>query len=322
MTITASQGQPSDNPGHDYVGVSIPNRVGYRFMDLDPGANLYVQRDDVLIIQGISDAAGTTVNIGLRELIPGRDTGRTQPDAATIDNALGDSPFGQIIPITATLALPVAYNPGTAVIQLSEGYLLSVAVSATGTPARGATFVKVYIARAGTAVANATYALCADYIANQSPTGWPYGRLVSPPEGPGRLRTVNVANPAAGADWSVTVQANCRWRIASLLATFTASATVANRVPIIRLRDVTNAVDLGRFVAPTAITAGLAFFMTAAPGIVNQITSGNDIAIPLPQPIIMSGQLPVNGLFVSTAGIQVGDQWSSINLTIEEWFDI
>jgi hypothetical protein len=220
------------------------------------------------------------------------------------------------------LTLPVAYSPTILVIQLSEGYLLSVAVSALGTPARGGTFVKVFIARAGTGVANATYALCADYIANQSPTGWPFGRLVSGPEGPGRLRTVNVANPGAGVDWNVTVQGNTRWRIASLLATFTASATVANRVPIIRLRDVTNAVDLGRFVTPTTITAGLTFFMTAAPGVVNQITSGNDIAIPLPSPIFLSGLLPANGLFVSTAGIQVGDQWSNINLTIEEWFDI
>src|SRR4051794_14466292 len=137
MSSLGYQGQPSDDQTSDFTGVSIPDRVGYKFMNVDPGTNLYVQRDDVLIVQGVSDNAGTVVNIGLRQLIPGRDVGRTQPDKTTVDNTLGDSPFGQIIPIQTQLALPIAYSPASLTINMSEGYLLSVAVSALGTPARG-----------------------------------------------------------------------------------------------------------------------------------------------------------------------------------------
>src|SRR5580765_5947487 len=67
------------------------------------------------------------------------------------------------------------------------------------------------------------------------------GKLISGEVAWRRFRVVQaVANPAAGADWSVTVPAGHLWELLGITATLTTSAAVANRAAAIVLGDGVN----------------------------------------------------------------------------------
>lgn len=129
-----------------------------------------------------------------------------------------------------------------------------------------------------------------------------------------RWRVLHVTDPAAGADWSTTAPGSAARRIVSLHARLVASAAVANRqVALIAsssagrwyqqawsvTQTAGQTVDYGAHTA--AGTAG------AAPG---------TASVPLPAAGLLL--LPGFQLSVVTTGIDVADQWSGVNLLIDE----
>lgn len=126
--------------------------------------------------------------------------------------------------------------------------------------------------------------------------------------------STQVANPAAGADWSITVPAGSIWRVLVIRAVLTASATVATRVPILQVKD---AAGNTIFDVPPAATlaAGGGANMNWSAG-ANSIVSNNSRFM---QGLPMGMILPEGAVISSsTVAIQTGDQWSAINLLVEQ----
>lgn len=133
---------------------------------------------------------------------------------------------------------------------------------------------------------------------------------------PGVRRVVKVANPAAGTDWSVAVPSGVMWRLATGVATFTASAAVANRFP--GLSFVTSDGMIFRSPDGNAIAANVVSNRTYVCNGINAqtINNGQWSEVAVPDVWIPSGTLVSS----NTTAMDVADQWSNINLYVEELY--
>lgn len=322
MALTTPSGQPSDNSANDFRGASIPNVIGYKFTELDPGSNIYVQRDDKLVIQCISFTSAEVFNINVRLLQPGRHAGRTQPDQTTQDNPLGDSPVGAIVPINIMAPVSATNTLTTKVVDLAEGYLLSVGVSSTVVSQRGQSFARVYLIRGTANTANVAYLLCADYVTQQIATGWPFGNVLSPLDGQGWMQSFAPANPAAGADWAAVTLPFIRYRMRYAQGTLTTSAAVANRLVTGQIIN-ENSLAVGTFPANIVIPATTVAVVTFAVSNIGPALAATTVNVNMPDPFMYE---PINGngprFAVATQNLQAGDQWSNIRYLQEQWYDL
>lgn len=132
----------------------------------------------------------------------------------------------------------------------------------------------------------------------------------------GVRRVQKIASPAAGADLLLTVPGGVQWRLLLGSARLTAAAAVANRIAsaLITVEGVLVWQSVP-FLTVTAGNVGNVFFqrndgpLTANPG------------LPLVDVPIPSVWLPDGATFaLSTAAIDVADQWSGINFWLEEQY--
>lgn len=129
------------------------------------------------------------------------------------------------------------------------------------------------------------------------------------------VRTIPVANPAAGSDWLLTGPGQGVWRVVGFSALFTASAAVANRVPTLRLS--TSDGTLATAPSGAAITAGLAVTLSSFPGAAPfGVAAGPQLfASPTDGWVLLPGWQ----LQVVTTAIDVADQWSAIRALVVEY---
>jgi hypothetical protein len=291
-------GQPLPLQPGEFTNQSQPSVVSFKLQDLSPPSNLYIRQDEFLQVQFWS-TAGTAIvyTLGFRILLA---------DGSVV---VGQKQFTNI-PVSATAVFPV---------DIPEGYLLGLIILGdTSLLKRGQTFVSVLINRGGQVGGVPEVNLVQDYVSDHNRVTWPYGRTITSTEGPGWLHTVTVGNPAAGADWTFTVPNAVRWRINSIAAVLTTSATVASRLPQLTVQDV-GALTTYKAAANSLITASLVTLVAAAPASI-----GSSVAVPPAQAVL----IPTPSDFIVEAGwiiqtntvaLQAGDQWSSININVEEW---
>lgn len=139
----------------------------------------------------------------------------------------------------------------------------------------------------------------------------------SRPLGPYRIapRIVSVANPSAGADFSIPVAGqltnNVVWVPLVLNALLTTSSTVANRATRLTLAYQDTTMQVAPVAANvTASSVGYQVWQRDG-GIGNNFNAIANIMPKLPMP-------PGSTLAASTNNIQTGDQWSLINLYVLE----
>jgi hypothetical protein len=319
--ILPSPGQPKTGPDPNFTSGSIPNIVTFSLKGLEPPSPLYIQRDDQLVIEGVSSLVGTSVIVTARLLLASAPTAG-QPDTGhhdPVDAALGGNP---VVTIQQVMQIPSAFTAAILTLPLAEGYLLSV--TAVGGPvsasARGQLFIRLWINRGATFVGspNAAQILVSDYVTINAPIGWPASRVLYPTEGPGNLREVTVANPAAGADWSLTVPSLTRWRIQN----FNAQLVIANAgvARIIRAQLKTGAgVVMHQAAAQQTGAVNTTVQVSGSSGQITSVVDTTTLNLPLPgQVVVASGEI----LAVSTSNINAGDQWSNIRVLVEEWLDV
>lgn len=224
---------------------------------------------------------------------------------------------GVVVPFNFTFPMPAGSARAGKAFSLGEGYLLSVSTITNAAGFTGQTFVELFISRGNFTVAPLTsnvQMLAAQYATQNQPAAWPGGRMITSLEGPGFLTTLNPANPAAGADISVVFAgSNVQARVHSVVATFTASAAVANRVPTFFIGgNPALAVP-----ATTAITAGQVKQFSIYEG-AQPYTDGNgNFVLSMPQNSL--AQATLFHLTSNTVGIQAGDQWSAVKIYEEQW---
>ncbi|HEY5985050.1 MAG TPA: hypothetical protein VIV12_01520 [Streptosporangiaceae bacterium] len=142
-------------------------------------------------------------------------------------------------------------------------------------------------------------------------------RCLLPPTAPEhvcdiRRRTVLVADPAAGADWSVRIPVAESWLVQGLTATLVTSAAVANRAPRLEVTD--EGVIISRFQpgrAPAASQTVRWSLVTGGPSAANTNSTIGTWGGPT-ELLIHPGRT----LQVITENIDVADQWLAIALDV------
>lgn len=212
-------------------------------------------------------------------------------------------------PAATRAAVTQSWEPG-------DGYLLSLMLQTTSTVRRGQLYCRVDLQRGLQAVPLVYATLINDYVHLGYRPTWPFGKQISPTEGPGVLRSVNIANPAAGADWSVTVPTGARWSIRGGTFTFVAGAAAGNRFARIVFDD--GAVILHNTGLDQTLVATNARVMSLAPVEYVPVADANDafVLAPLPMPLFAGWRMRS-----TTSGILAADQWSNIQMLVEEWIE-
>jgi hypothetical protein len=272
--------------------------VRFALSELPPPSHLYIGVDDSLAVTGITSQTAEVVTVNARLLLT--------------DGRIEDMQF--VIRPSNTRAVLRTLFP------LAEGFLLSVSASAAVAVTRGQTFVRVGIQRAASGANQPSSMLMADYVTTASAPGFPNGRILTPTETTGWVHTVTVGNPAAGADWSAVVPTNTRWRVISFFAQFQTSATVATRAVSLAVTGGGQFVFVGSAIA-TQLASLINDYSGAqltpyTPGLATILT------LPIPPNLYLS-QLSggTNSVASQTNNLQAGDQWSNINVLVEEWLD-
>lgn len=313
-------GQPKTGPDAAFKSSAVPNIVTFQLDRAAPPSNVYIQRDDVLILEVASTFQPITVTLFGRMLLAPYQRGG-QPDGPPVVDINEQPQSSNLIePILGQLV----YTGGVGVTQqlkipLSEGYLLSVSAFDSANSQRGATFVRAFLARgASTPLApQSVFPLFADYTTQNAPIGWPNGRIVYPTEGPGDLFYQTVGQPAAGTDWLFTLPLNVRFRLRSLAATLTTSAAVANRIPRIQLKNI-SALIYYQGAVNQVIAASTAAKVSAQMGQVGTATDVTTVNIGLSGDVVLESG---DSVVMNTLNLQGADQWSSIVLQFEQWLD-
>ena len=314
VPLLPNPGQPAPMKITEYDGGSVPNLASFYIFGIAPPSQLYIQRDDVLLLTVSSSIAPESVTFQVR-MIEAYKSGSVggQPDTPAKGTA-APTPATTIVSGSVTLQTNAAYGVVQQLVPLSEGFLLSVSAIAQNAGSRGVTFVRAQLLRAGSGVASTSAQLLADYATFRQAVSWPGGRVLSPNEGAGNLFAVTLANPAAGADWTVTIPTFCRRRVAAVVAQLVTNATVASRIPEIRVQSgsVLEYVGTPTLAVPASTTAQVC----GSPSVSTAIAGQVDVMIPLGQPLIMPGGSKLQS---ATLGLQAGDQWSNVTILFEEW---
>lgn len=225
---------------------------------------------------------------------------------------------GDVLDLTGTLAASSDRTIAKTTIPLAPGWLTNLAVYAsTGSPLVGQCFVAVRLVRGLTGAITELATLAQGYVTGGQRIAWPGSPVRSSLAGPGAIRSVQVAAPAAGAELAVTVPDNARWRLHTLTASLVASATVATRSPRFVFGDGTN--ELASVESLSTIAAGeTGVWSLGAFGFAGG-TSAKRFTVPIPAGIV----LPAGATIASvTTAIDAGDQWSAAQLLVEEWIEL
>lgn len=129
------------------------------------------------------------------------------------------------------------------------------------------------------------------------------------------IQTALQANPAAGADFDISVIPALRCELLSINFTFTTDANAADR--IVRIKTISDTFSCNYSITPVLQPASKAFFYNFGVGLP---------AINLSAINSVQGGLPIGMFFEYTddlesdiAGIQVGDQISNIRYRYRYW---
>lgn len=129
------------------------------------------------------------------------------------------------------------------------------------------------------------------------------------------LRTIAVASPAAGAEIVALVPGGVFWEVIALRATLTTSAAVANRLPVLQLRDTDSRIAY-EFPGAAVQAASLAVSYSWSSGYgTSTAVSGQQLPLPAPAPVVLAG----GTVRTVTTLLDVADQWSAVVLTVREW---
>jgi len=207
------------------------------------------------------------------------------------------------------------------VLTQFEGLLIAHhAVVPASAPPRGALYVRSGVDRNVGPNDFFIPVLFAGYLSQyQTLIGWPGSGLIDPLEGPGYTNTIVGAAPAAGADIAYSTVVNYTYRVRSVSATLTTSATAGNRQVVFVFGDGTNNIWRASFSPAQVASTTRTYQLGSRLGYEELAT------VPLGANAIITSSLPdlvLRGGYTfasSTTGLLVGDQWSTQDIAVEQW---
>lgn len=275
---------------------SATSGVGWDVQDVQPFFPCYIGVDDQILIQTANSTGNSPCAISLRIL--GLD--------------------GLIHPIQFFTTAGGGRSFTTIRQQLMEGWLLSCNVNPTVLMQAGSwIYATVSIERAPFGATNQYEVLVAGYLDNNVGLSYPMSQLQRPIDGNGAIISEVQGNPAAGADVVVTVPSGARWRFVSFRGTLTTAVAAGNRLVSLVIDDGVNLFAE----SPSNFTQGPSIVNTY-----NWFDSAQYLAAPFnlrtlaPSPSLCYLHRSFR-ISTQTTGIQAADQWSSVVLLVQEWFE-
>jgi len=172
---------------------------------------------------------------------------------------------------------------------------------------RGNIYIRAFLSLGGKRIRT----LCSGYISPGRPLT--IGNHEDMEQAPGRYNVSTGANPAAGAEVSVTIASNQLVRLVSVKIQLVADATVVNRLVQLIVTD--SAKNVFRVTALTNQTAGQTITYYFSIG-VDRDENGNTWVIPLPEDIFAGIAWTIETV---TTNLQAGDDYAAPVLVYEEW---
>lgn len=219
-------------------------------------------------------------------------------------------------PIADSIAPGNTRAATTKIIPLSEGWLLGVAVEpGAGVTPIGATYVMLELVRGTGSNAQSCQVLGFGYVNLRNGFAWPDIDTMLPTDGPGVMRSVQQANPAAGADFVVTVPTGALWELIAVSAQLVTAVAVANRAARLVIDDGANTL----FAVPNTTVQAASLTTTYSYGAGAGGPMSTDAAFqeaPLPNNVLLPAASRIRS---STGAIQAADQWGAISLLVREW---
>jgi hypothetical protein len=312
-----SPGQPVTGPDKSFKSGGTPSVVTFGFDQVGPPSNLYVQRDDTLLISILNKVPGLVLNVAYRLLLPyGPAAGQPVPSGAIMESFQPIA--GGTIVRGITTFNPTSDNTrNNFIVTLAEGYLLGLVVTTTGAgPITGQAYVEALLFQGPPITGTGFNAqmLLEGYLPSFGHLGWPDTGQNPIGGGPGWIHSVQQANPGAGVDWIITVPLTTRWQLMSLQAQLAVANSGAARPVEIIIDDGAN------IVARMATTAAAAINATSN---VNFSNSGEtstaivgDLYAQMPSSLVLPQNFRIRS---NTTNIVAGDQWSNIWFLVQEW---
>lgn len=137
---------------------------------------------------------------------------------------------------------------------------------------------------------------------------------------PGPILAQSFPNPAAGADLTITTPdtaAAGMWGIVSIRARLVTSATVANRLVAVVVKDQT-ADEVYRVGFDTAITASKTVIVTASPAVAT-VAGGVSSVLAVTFPLPFGPYPSRTAISTVTTAIDTGDQWSQVSVLYQRF---
>lgn len=280
-----------------YVEPLQPDQQDYNLLEhfkrhhIPPPGALYVTVDDIIQVDSYGTIATQAFQLALRLL----------------------TPSGQIVPAFFNLiALAQGVTPTVNLLRNLEGFILSASVSQTG-GLRGALYVRVLIQRGvGSGDLTKGQVLLAGYPSAVDALGYPQSVPQSSLDGRGLANVLAVADPAAGADYSIIVPAGVNWIVRSIRLHLVTAVAVATRDPTLVIDDGAGhvfAIIGAAATIPASQTVDLTFATGLAPSNVNNVQQNG-----LPAEMRLAGGWRIRTV---TANIQAADQYSGCALELE-----
>jgi hypothetical protein len=283
-------------PAEEFAVRSASHTIKFRNCEVQPPGWCYVGVDDQLQVTFAFDVNNNGVICNLRIL---------RPD-------------GVIVPLTFTAPQGAARTVTTSRFQLIEGFLLSCTLMSTQAAGPGSIpWGAAALIRPPNSAASQYELLASGYLSNVFPIGFPNSVPQRPTDGAGQPRSIQVGNPAAGADWVFTVPGLSRARVISISATLATAVTVATRFAELVIDDGANV--LAEIPAPASQLASLTNDYTWADSAPEFAAIDAVVLAPLPANLILPSPFRIRS---ETTAIQGTDQWSNIWLHVIEWLDV
>ena len=138
-----------------------------------------------------------------------------------------------------------------------------------------------------------------------------------PPTDQGNIITVRVDAPAAASEWSTVVPPGRVWRFISGHARFVADANVATRNLRLLVLDGSDVVTYGIPHSGVAASGDVQIGYNPSTYTALAVTAGNyNVALPV-YLLLRPGDIITS----QSTSLQAGDQYSEINLRVEEWVE-
>ncbi len=273
---------------------ALGHQVGFEAQRAGPPTHVYIGQEDWASVTAYNAVAGATFSVFLRIL----------------------TPQGIVVPFEDDYSPAATRAAVTNDRPLTEGYLLSATVRTTSAVKRGQLYCQLQLRRNGPPAGVLYHTFISDYVHLGYAPFWPAATQRGPTEGPGILRSFNVPNPAAGADWAQAVPTGARWRLVSLQATLSTSVVVANRNPGLVFDDGANIFWSAPSQRISAASSALAYSW-GNQGVVALTTASTGSGDTMPPEYLFAGFR----VRATTVALQAADQWSGINLLVEEWIE-